>query len=97
MMRTDRQDTGAVASHPEAGWRDPKRYLWLFGAVVPALVFETWLAALATGSNLLWWCGPVIAFVVVPVLDHLVGADADHPPDRALDRLESDRFYRWVT
>ena len=96
-MRTDRQDTGAVASHPEAGWRDPKRYLWLFGAVVPALVFETWLAALATGSNLLWWCGPVIAFVVVPVLDHLVGADADNPPDRALDRLESDRFYRWVT
>ena len=96
-MRTDRQDTGAVASHPEAGWRDPKRYLWLFGAVVPALVFETWLAALATGSNLLGWCGPVIAFVVVPVLDHLVGADADNPPDRALDRLESDRFYRWVT
>jgi alkane 1-monooxygenase len=100
-MRTDRQDNrqdnGAAASHPDAGWRDPKRYLWLFGAVVPALVFETWLAVLATGSNLLWWCGPLIAFVIVPVLDHLVGADADNPPDRALGRLESDRFYRWVT
>lgn len=96
-MRTDRQDHGATACHPETGWRDPKRYLWLFGAVVPALVFETWLAVLATGSNLLWWCGPFIAFVIVPVLDHLVGADADNPPDRALGRLESDRFYRWVT
>jgi alkane 1-monooxygenase len=105
-MRTDWRNDVAGAQQvdgipavrqADSGWRDPKRYLWLFGAVVPAMVFETWLAVVATGSSTLWWCGPLTAFVAIPVLDHLVGADSENPPDRALNNLESDRFYRWVT
>jgi alkane 1-monooxygenase len=96
-MRTDWQNNDAEARQVDAGWRDPKKYLWLFGAVIPVMVFETWLAVQATGSSMLWWCGPLTAFVAIPVLDHLVGADSENPPDRALNRLESDRFYRWVT
>ena len=96
-MRTDWQNNDAAVRQVDAGWRDPKKYLWLFGAVIPAMVFETWLAVQATGSSMLWWCGPLMAFVAIPVLDHLVGADSENPPDRALNRLESDRFYRWVT
>lgn len=78
-------------------WRDPKRYLWLLGAAVPATVPLSWLAALFTGVDLYWWLGPILAFVVIPSLDRLVGADSDNPPDSVVSRLESDTFYRWVT
>jgi alkane 1-monooxygenase len=96
-MRTDWQHTEATARQVDVGWRDSKRYLWLLGAVVPALVFESWFLVQVTGSDLFWWFGPMLAFVVIPVLDHFVGADAENPPDRALTWLESDRFYRWIT
>jgi alkane 1-monooxygenase len=104
-MRTDWQNDAAGAQQAgtvtevraDSGWSDPKRYLWLLGAVVPALVFESWFLVKVTGSTLFWWFGPILAFVVIPVLDHVVGADAENPPDRALTWLESDRFYRWIT
>jgi alkane 1-monooxygenase len=96
-MRTDWQEDVETQQQPDASWRDPKRYLWVLGAVVPALVFESWFLVQVTGCSLFWFFGPILAFVVIPVLDHVVGADAENPPDRALTWLESDRFYRWIT
>ncbi|MET0451546.1 MAG: alkane 1-monooxygenase [Mycobacterium sp.] len=78
-------------------WHDHKRYLWLLGLVAPALVIWSWLAVLTTGFGIFWWSGPIVTFWILPVLDYLVGADADNPPDSALARLENDRFYRWAT
>jgi alkane 1-monooxygenase len=78
-------------------WKDPKRYLWLLGAVVPALVAASWLVVWATGLGAFWWAGPILAFGVIPVLDHMIGPDADNPPDSALAWLENDRMYRWAT
>lgn len=78
-------------------WRDPKRYLWLLGAVVPALVAASWLVVWTTGLGAFWWAGPILAFGVIPVLDHMIGPDADNPPDSALAWLENDRMYRWAT
>jgi alkane 1-monooxygenase len=80
-----------------ARWSDPKRYLWLLGLVAPALVVSSWLAVLLTGLGIFWWSGPILTFVIIPVLDHLVGADAENPPDSALTWLENDPFYRWAT
>ena len=65
-------------------WRDPKRHLWLLGTIVPGLVGLSWLGVHLTVKHAFWWCGAVIAFVVVPAMDHLVGADADAPSDRSL-------------
>lgn len=96
-MATERLSTPTADRQVGQAWRDPKRYLWLLGSVVPALVFESWFLVQVTGSPLFWWFGPILAFVVIPVLDHVVGADKENPPDRALTWLESDRFYRWVT
>ena len=96
-MGPDRQNTWKTDQSASPRWRDPKRYLWALGSVVPALVFESWFLVQVTGSDLFWWFGPILAFVVIPVLDHVVGSDAENPPDRALHWLESDRFYRWVT
>ena len=81
----------------DSGWRDRKRYLWLLAPIVPSLVAESWFLVQVTGQELFWWFGPILTFFVVPVLDHLVGADTENPPDSALAWLENDRFYRWVT
>jgi alkane 1-monooxygenase len=78
-------------------WRDKKRYVWLLGLIIPTLVPMSWAAASLTGWGLFWWSGPVLMFIVIPVLDHLVGPDADNPPDSALTWLENDKFYRWAT
>ena len=77
-------------------WRDRKRYLWLLAPIVPSLAALSWLLFLLTGQAMFWWLGPIVTFVVMPVLDHLVGADAENPPESALARLGNDRFYRWV-
>jgi alkane 1-monooxygenase len=80
----------------ENGWRDRKRYLWLLAPIVPSLVAESWFLVQVTGLDLFWWFGPILTFFVLPVLDYLVGSDAENPPDSALAWLENDRFYRWV-
>jgi alkane 1-monooxygenase len=82
---------------PAVSWKRPRRYLWLLAAAVPALVFPSWKAALATGLGVFWWTVPILAFVVIPVVDHLVGPDSTNPADSVLAWLETDRFYRWAT
>jgi alkane 1-monooxygenase len=51
----------------------------------------------ATGWTAAWFWGPLFVFVLLPVLDHLVGTDRINPPDDAVPLLEQDRWYRWVT
>ncbi|MEV3903389.1 alkane 1-monooxygenase [Mycobacterium sp. NPDC050551] len=92
--RTVHTERGEI---PIPRWHDPKRYLWLLGAVVPANVAASWLAVYLTGNGLFWWFTPALAFVAVPVLDWVVGDDAENPPDSALAWLEHDRLYRWAT
>jgi alkane 1-monooxygenase len=43
-----------------------------------------------------WWSGPILTFLVIPLLDFIVGSDSDNPPESAFAALENDRFYRWV-
>jgi alkane 1-monooxygenase len=74
-----------------------KRYLWMFGAVVPGLPCLSWLAVHLTGLAVFWWCGPVLVLGVLPLLDRVIGRDGDNPADSALDWLTDDPFYRWVT
>lgn len=78
-------------------WRDARRYLWLLGAVVPGLVGLAWLLVTLTGLHLFWWTGPIMAFIVIPVLDRIIGADDGSTSDATLQRLEDDTFFRWVT
>src|ERR1041384_1140553 len=90
----------AVHEHQPAetlSWRDPKRYLWPLGLLVPLLPFMAWGLVEATGAGVFWWFGPFFVFVVMPFLDTAVGKDAENPPDSALKYLEEDRFYRWCT
>ncbi len=78
-------------------WRDPKRYLWLLGLLVPSLPFIAFGLVQVTGLGVFWWSGPLFMYAVLPLLDAVVGTDAANPPESVVKRLEEDRYYRWCT
>ena len=78
-------------------WRDGKRYLWIMGAVMPLVPFAAWGLVVATGLDLFWWFGPVFVFGIIPLVDLMTGLDRNNPPDDVIERLENDKYYRWVT
>src|ERR1700747_179651 len=81
----------------EETWRDPKRYAWMLGLVVPTLPFITWGLVEATGVGALWFYGPVLIFAIFPLLDLAIGNDPSNPPEEMTKALEADRYYRWCT
>jgi alkane 1-monooxygenase len=87
----------ATAADAPVTWRDPKRYAWLLGLVVPTLPFLAWGLVELTGLGAFWFYGPVLVFGIFPLLDLAVGLDARNPPDEVIKRLEEDRYYRWCT
>ncbi len=75
-------------------WRDQRRLLWLSAMIVPVLPFVGWALFAWSGSNLVWWIGPVVLYGAIPVLDHLIGTDRANPPEAAVAQLSADRYYR---
>ena len=76
-------------------WRDPKRFYWLLGLVVPLLPFLAWGHVATSGWGLFWWLGPLASFGLVPFVDYAIGKDTSNPPESAVGRLETDPYYRW--
>ncbi len=83
-------------------WRDRKRYLWLFGLVAPTAIFLAtglvwafnrlgWQAA----APVWWWIGPLLVYVLLPLLDRFFGPDGQNPPEEVMEMLEHDRYYRY--
>lgn len=95
--RPEVSSSGDVAGTASPTWRDPKRYLWLLGPITPGTVGLSWLLVQLTGSPAFWWTGIVLTFVLMPLLDHLIGSDTDGAPDAVLSRLEDDPSYRLAT
>ena len=89
--------SSTAAERGEVKWRDPKRYAWLLGAMVPLLPFAGWGLAEATGAGVFWFFGPALVFIVFPILDVVIGLDPSNPPDSVLKWLEHDRYYRYCT
>jgi alkane 1-monooxygenase len=86
-----------AAMPTDAVWHDPKRYAWLLGAIVPLLPFLAYILVELTGWGIFWFVGPAVVFGVFPILDLVIGLDAENPPDSVLKWLENDRYYRWCT
>ncbi|MBS45971.1 MAG: alkane 1-monooxygenase [Nocardioides sp.] len=78
-------------------WKDKKRYLWLIGLVVPSLAFVAFGMWAATGWGVWFWIGPIVILAIVPAIDLVAGLDRSNPPDDAIEALEKDRYYRWIT
>jgi alkane 1-monooxygenase len=88
---------GETREDEQVRWRDPKRYAWLLGLVVPTLPFLSWGLVELTGIGAFWFYGPVLVFGIFPLLDLAAGLDATNPPDSVIKWLEQDRYYRWCT
>src|SRR3954449_13603610 len=80
-----------------AAWTDGKRYAWLLGIIEPLTPFFAWLYWHLTGFGGFWFTGPVLVFMIFPLLDMAIGLDPTNPPDSVLKWLEQDRYYRWCT
>jgi alkane 1-monooxygenase len=94
-------ETGRV---PGAGtqWRDHKRYLWLLGLIAPTALFIVapviWgmnQFGWQSGSQALFWIGPLLIYVFLPLLDLRFGPDGQNPPEEVMERLENDKYYRY--
>ncbi|MGW0002453.1 alkane 1-monooxygenase [Nocardia grenadensis] len=83
-------------------WRDRKRYLWLFGLVAPTslglaavLVWASHRLGWDRPAAVWWWIGPLLVYVLLPILDRFFGPDGQNPPEEVMEQLERDRYYRW--
>jgi alkane 1-monooxygenase len=85
-------------------WRDKKRYLWLVGLVAPTALLLVLPGVWAlnrhgwhTASQALLWIGPLLVYVLLPLLDLRFGPDGQNPPEEVMERLENDKYYRYCT
>ncbi|WCT04735.1 alkane 1-monooxygenase [Rhodococcus qingshengii] len=97
-------DSQSGQTLPPEQWRDKKRYLWLLGLVPPTAVFiAVGLVALFNSlgwnavSPVWWWIGPLLVYILLPILDIFFGPDGENPPDEVMERLENDKYYRYCT
>jgi alkane 1-monooxygenase len=89
---------------PAPVWQDNKRRLWLMGLIAPTALFVMlpmiwgmnqlgWQGA----SQALLWIGPILVYVLLPILDLRFGPDGQNPPDEVMEQLENDKYYRYCT
>ena len=78
-------------------WTDHKRYLWLFGLIVPLFPFMGGGLATLTGWSVFWFIGPILILGLIPAIDLLAGIDRSNPPDDLIAALEAAKYYRWIT
>ncbi|WP_328394377.1 alkane 1-monooxygenase [Nocardia sp. NBC_00416] len=100
MTTTSRREQRGDAAPPQ--WRDRKRYLWLFGLVAPtalglgaALVWVFNRLGWHQTAPVWWWIGPLLVYVLLPILDRFFGPDGQNPPEEIMEQLEHDKYYRY--
>lgn len=85
---------GDVQSLP---YRDHKRHAWVLSMLVPLLVGSGPLMFLALGQAWVLWVPVLLVYVLLPILDLLLGEDPSNPPESSVPQLEADPYYRWIT
>lgn len=86
-----------TTTHPTpVQWTDGKRYLWPLGAIIMLLPITGTMVYEVTGWAATLWLGFAILYVLIPLIDRLMGEDAANPPDSAMTKLAADRYYRWA-
>ena len=80
-----------------SAYRDRKRYLWLLSIFVPALMNAGLLLYMLSHNVLMLWVPVAFNYIVMPLADYLVGEDRSNPPESAVEALEEDQYYRYIT
>ena len=83
---------------PTPSYIDKKRFAWLFSVVGPAVSLVGTVAVSGFGvSSWILFFPLVFYYFFVPFLDFLIGEDTSNPPESAIEALEADVYYRWIT
>ena len=80
----------------EAVWKDKKRYLWLLSPAIPALLLTAFASFQFMHNSIALWNLPIVIYVVIPLLDWLIGTDLSNPPESAVNQLENNPYYRAI-
>ena len=84
--------------NPTPSYIDKKRFAWLFSVVGPAVSLVGTVAVSGFGvSSWILFFPLVFYYFFVPFLDFLIGEDTSNPPESAIEALEADAYYRWIT
>jgi alkane 1-monooxygenase len=76
---------------------DGKRYLWLMSLTAPIIPMIAIYWYVASGNNPLTLLFPLIyTFVLVPIIDLLMGEDRHNPPEEVVAALSKDNYYRFL-
>ena len=87
-----------VASNGETvEFHDPKRWLYLFGLIVPIIGIGSMVAYL-TIEPALWLLAvsALIYFIGIPFLDLVVGGDTSNPPEAVVPAMSADKHYDYI-
>ncbi|NVJ60098.1 MAG: alkane 1-monooxygenase [Gammaproteobacteria bacterium] len=76
---------------------DKKRWLWTLSVLVPLLTLVGPLLHAIFNNEALLFVPAVIFYVVIPLLDHVIGEDSNNPPESIVNQLDSDLYYRVIT
>jgi len=80
-----------------SAYRDTKRYAWLISLIVPMLVAAGPALYLVGHEARLLWMPVILIYGILPFVDTLLGRDIGNPPAEAVEALEEDAFYRYIT
>ncbi len=78
-------------------WKDGKKWAWPLALLIPSAAFVVWAAVKLWGPLMWVVVAPVLIYVVLPVIDAVIGTDRNNPPEALVPNLERDRYYRYVT
>lgn len=78
-------------------YSDRKRYLWLISVLMPAFPLMGVYFFYRTGMEWTLAIPLLTSYLVMPVLDWLIGSDENNPPEQLVQQLEDDIYYRVLT
>ncbi|TVS08867.1 MAG: alkane 1-monooxygenase [Gammaproteobacteria bacterium] len=78
-------------------YKDRRRLLWSLSLVWPLMPVAACVLALSLDSAAWFWATLMVWYLIVPIIDHVLPADASNPPEEVVPQLEADRYYRTLT
>jgi alkane 1-monooxygenase len=91
--------TNYVLTHPKKGrieYTDKKRWLWVSAILFSMLPLPVIVLFLWSGNPWVLVAPLGISFVLIPIVDWLVGTDTSNPPEEIVPQLNVDPHYRWL-
>ena len=76
---------------------DRKRHLWLLSLIIPGIPLIAIPLYFITNHQWVLTTPLLIMYLIVPILDLLIGEDNNNPPEELVPQIEKDSYYRIIT